>query len=73
MEKYHIQDPITRMISYADEVWQLIANKETVDIINNARKAWKDINQYIWKEADDFARKTLWLHDIWIKWKIWLE
>lgn len=70
MEKYHIQDPITRMISYADEVWQLISNKETVDIINSARKAWKDINQYIWKEADDFARKALWLHDVWIKWKI---
>lgn len=70
MEKYHIQDPITRMISYADEVWQLIVNKETVDIINNARKVWKEINQYIWKEADKFARKALWLHDIWITWKI---
>jgi len=58
------------MISYADEIWQLIANKETVDIINSARKAWKDINQYIWKEADEFARKVLWLHDIWIAWKI---
>lgn len=77
MEKYHIQDPITRMISYADEVWQLIANRETVDLINNARQWWEklkdwstDINQYIWKEADSFARTALWLHDIWITWKI---
>ena len=71
MEKFHSQDPITRMLSYLDETGQLVMNKETVDLINNAR--WKDnssINKYIWNEANQFAKTILWLHDISKSWKL---
>lgn len=57
-ERYHSQDPITRMISYLDEVAQLVVNKDVVDTLNNARKT-QEISKYIGKDVDGVARTIL--------------
>lgn len=63
-EIYHSHDPITRMISYIDQIWQLKMNKEMVDFLNNTRKSDDSINRYIWDDIQWFLKTLLRLHDL---------
>ena len=71
-EIYHLDDPLSRIVSYADEVWNLLTNKKIIETIKDAKLYWKtkwgwatDIAKYLWWAEEDnlLAKIILWLHN----------